>query len=881
MPKTFQLSEMMQHYLKIKENNKDCFVFYRLGDFYEMFFDDAIIASKILDITLTGRDCGLENRAPMCGVPYHSVDSYINKIVKQGHKVAICEQISLPGEKKGLIDRDIVRIITPGTITSDESLSSSENNYLLAFHFLKDSFSFAWADISTGEVFCKEEPFLEENQIYDLLLSIKPSEIIANKGGYEFLMASDYIKNDTLPRPQDFYEYSFSQDNAIDSITKFYSVNNISALGLTHNNSGIGALGALTKYISITQKIDLKHFSSPKIIRNNAYMYLDFTTTRNLELLENLYDRSKKGSLLGVIDNTVTSMGARLLKHLLIQPFNSIGEINLRLDAIEELLTTPNYLKELIDILSKIRDIERLCNKISYNTINPKEILNILTSLKQISLTKEFIHRYKSGLIKSLYEKLNPIQEMIILIDNAINENPPISTKEGGIIKDGFNKDLDELRAAQHNSKKWLTEYELKERNETDLKTLKIGYNRVFGYYLEVSNSYLTKVPDRYIRKQTLSTGERFITEELKIMEEKILGSYEKSIFLEEKLYSIIKSELKENISTILDNAKTIAVLDVLTSLSNLAYANNYSRPIMHNTSDLKIINGRHPVIENIHRNNEFIPNDVLFNNDIKTLIITGPNMAGKSTYMRQIALIVILAHIGSFVPCEKALIPIVDRVFARVGASDNLAYGQSTFMVEMSEVSNIINNATEKSLVLFDEIGRGTSTIDGLAIAWAICEYVTLKIKCKSLFATHYHELSELENIIPEIKNFHVLIKDVDGKIVFLYKIARGGANKSFGVEVASLAGIHKDIINRAKNILYSLEEQHDFIGLKDRITANPTNASIPTTQIGFFESDSKYSELCKILDDINIDNCTPIESLTILSNLKKMTNKNRKNRK
>jgi len=881
MAKTFELSEMMQHYLKIKEQNKDCFVFYRLGDFYEMFFDDAIIASKILDITLTGRECGLENRAPMCGVPYHSVDSYINKIVKLGHKVAICEQLSLPGEKKGLIDRDIVRIITPGTITSDQSLSSSDNNYLLAFQFLKDSYSLAWADISTGEVFCKEEEFLENNQIFDSLLSIKPSEIIANRYGYEFLLNSDYVNNDMLPRPQDFYEYSFSQENAIDSILNFYKVNNIASLGLTLKKSAMGALGALTKYISMTQKIDLKHFSPPKIIRNDSYMYLDFITIKNLELLENIYDRSKKGSLLGIIDNTVTSMGGRFLKHLLTHPLNNQNEINLRLDAIEELVNTPQLTKELIDILSKIRDIERLCNKISYNTINPREVLSIKISLKQISATKIFIARYKSDLLKSLYDKLNPLQEMNNLIENAIVEEPPISTKEGGIIKDGFNKTLDDYREAQRNSKQWLTEYEIKERNDTDIKSLKIGYNRVFGYFIEVSNSYVTRVPERYMRKQTLSTGERFITEELKEMEDKILGSYEKTISLEDKIYCSLKDELKKNISSIQDNAKTIALLDVLTSLAYLAYVSNYSRPVITNTSDLKIINGRHPVVENIHKNNEFIPNDVIFNNELKTLIITGPNMAGKSTYMRQIALIVILAHMGSFVPCEKALIPIIDRVFARVGASDNLAFGQSTFMVEMSEVSNIINNATEKSLVLFDEIGRGTSTIDGLAIAWAICEFVTLRIKCKTLFATHYHELSELENIISEIKNFHVLIKDVNGKIVFLYKIARGGANKSFGVEVASLAGIHTDIISRARSILNSLEESHDSIGLKDRITSSPNKDSIPTTQIGFFESDSKYNELCKILDDINVDNCTPIEALSILSNLKKMTKTNRKNKK
>lgn len=882
MAKIFQLSEMMSHYLSIKENNKDCFVFYRLGDFYEMFFEDALQVSKLLDLTLTGRDCGLEQRAPMCGVPYHAVDTYISKLTKSGYKVAICEQLSQPGDQKGLLERGVVRIITPGTITDENSLDSLSNNYLLSVSLSIKSIGIAWTDISTGELNCRELDSAQKDQFIDLIVSLKPAEIIANKQAYEYINSLEYIKSGMLVKPQEYYEYSYDYENAVSSIVAFYNINNINSLGLSELKYAVSALGALLKYIEHTQKCNLSHFDYPKIIRSNSNMFLDLSTLRNLEILENLFDNKIKGSLLWVLDKTVTSMGAREIKKALTRPLNNELDINIKLDAVEELVKNDSLRADLNEALSKIRDIERLCNKISYNSINPRESFNIMLSLKQIKPIKLFLKNNKSLYLKNIYSNLNEVEDLVSLIENSLQDNPPISIKDGGVIKSGFNKILDQYRDAQINAKKWLSEYEQTERNLTDLKTLRIGYNRVFGYYLEVSKSYLNKVPDRYIRKQTLTTGERYITEELKNMEEIISNSMEKSIALEETIYNQIKSNLLKNVKLIQMNAKTLANLDVVLSFAEVSKSNNYVRPkIGVNNDEIIIKNGRHPVVESIKNKREFIPNDTTIKNDSKTLVITGPNMAGKSTYMRQVALIVIMAHIGCFVPCEMAEICLVDRVFTRVGASDNLAFGQSTFMVEMSEVANILNNATSNSLVILDEIGRGTSTLDGLSIAWALAEFISLKIKAKTMFATHYHELSELENLIDSVKNYHILIKDISGDIVFLYKIARGGANKSFGIEVASLAGVNKEVIKRSKIIMELLEESHDLKNITEKITSNATQYSVPTKQIGFFEIDNKYQEICDIINDIEVDNCTPIEALTILSNLKNMTKREKRKKK
>lgn len=875
-----KLSPMMVHYKSLKEQYADTILMYRLGDFYEMFFDDAVEASKILDLTLTGRDCGLDERAPMCGVPFHAVDGYISKLVKNGKKVAICEQLTAPGDQKGMVKRDVIRVITPGTVTDDEMLDATSNSYLLSVVIdNKNAVGLAWSDISTGEVYVKELP--STFTLEDTILSISPSEIISNTKSYTQILDYESVSLGKLPRPQAYYDYSFDKEIAEKSILNFYNINNLGALGLEKGSLLVSALGGLLDYVSGTQKRKLNHVRAPKILRAGDKMFIDFNTKRNLELTKTLFDGSKMGSLFWVLDRTRTSMGARALRKAIDEPFSRIGDINERLDAVEELFKNASMREELGEALSSIHDVERLCNRIAYGTITPRGAQSIAFSLQKLVSVVYALRKAKSQRVVILRDLIDPMEDLANHIMGALVDTPPITIKDGGIFRDGYSAELDSYRNARSSAKRWLSEYEAKEREATGIKQLKVGYNRVFGYYIEVSNSNLPMVPYRFERKQTLTTGERFITEELKKMEEVILGAEEKALNLESSLFGEIKNSLMEVVAILQTNSNAVAELDLLYSLSTTAVANGYVRPkIKENCEDIVIKEGRHPVVEALKRKNSFVPNDTIMTSDSKTLIITGPNMAGKSTYMRQVALIVLMAHVGCFVPAREAEICLVDRIFTRVGASDNVAYGQSTFMVEMTEMANILNNATSKSLLILDEIGRGTSTIDGLSIAWAIVEHLAIKLKAKTLFATHYHELSELESELPGLKNYHILIKDTDGKITFLYKIARGGANKSFGIEVATLAGVSEKITNRAKMIMQSIEESQEG-KLSSKIGAKVSEDAIPTTQIGFFQEDSKYDEIARIINDIDLNDITPLHALTILSNLQKMTKPSGKRKK
>lgn len=869
----------MVHYKAIKEQYPDTILMYRLGDFYEMFFDDAVEASKILDLTLTGRDCGLDERAPMCGVPFHAVDGYISKLVKNGKKVAICEQLSAPGDQKGMVKRDVVRVITPGTVTDDEMLDSTSNSYLISIKVDTKGVGLAWADVSTGEVYIKEIP--STYNLEDIILSIAPSEIICNTKAYTEILEFESVSIGKLPRPQSYYDYSFDKEVAEKSILNFYNLNNIGALGLESGSFAVCALGALLDYVSGTQKRKLNHIRTPKLLRSGERMFIDFNTKRNLELTKTLFDGQKTGSLFWVLDKTRTSMGARALRKAIDEPFSRIRDIEERLDGVEELVKVPAMREELGEALSSIHDVERLCNRIAYGTINPRGAQSIAFSLQKLVSVVYALRKAKSQRVVALRDVIDPLEDLANHIMGALVDTPPITIKDGGIFRDGYSVELDSYRNARSSAKRWLSEYEAKEREETGIKQLKVGYNRVFGYYIEVSNSNLPMVPYRFERKQTLTTGERFITDELKKMEEVILGAEEKALTLEGNLFGQIKNSLMEVVAILQTNSNAVAELDLLYSLATTAVANGYVRPrVCENNENIVIKDGRHPVVEALKRKNSFVPNDTVMTEDSKTLIITGPNMAGKSTYMRQVALIVLMAHMGSFVPAREANICLVDRIFTRVGASDNVAYGQSTFMVEMTEMANILNNATPKSLLILDEIGRGTSTIDGLSIAWAIVEHLALKLKAKTLFATHYHELSELESELSGLKNYHILIKDTDGKITFLYKIARGGANKSFGIEVATLAGVNEKITNRAKMIMQSIEESQEG-KLSTKIGTHVSEDAVPTTQMGFFQEDGKYEEIARIINDIDVNSVTPIHALTILSNLQKMTKPSGKRKK
>lgn len=863
------LTPMMKQYLQTKEKYKDCILFYRLGDFYEMFFDDAITASKVLDLVLTGRDCGLKERAPMCGIPYHAAEGYIAKLIENNYKVAICEQLTTPDESKDLVVRDVIKVVTPGTVMEESLLNQDKNNYIASVFLQEESIGVAWADISTGDFFLTQFNNSKGDfaKLSDILVSIMPSEIICNQS---MKLASKNIKTfkyDILPQFSCYYDWAYQFETANKNLLMQLKVKSLKAYECDNKTFAVCAAGALIEYFKETQKRSLAHINRLSYVKDNKYMYLDSNTLRNLEIVKTMRDGKKYGSLLWLLDQTETAMGARCLYSWITQPLNDIAAIDTRLDAVEELIGSIQIREGIKEKLSGVRDLERLAAKAAYGSINPKDCIFLANTLSALPQIKYLLSGAKSAALREIDNNIICLDDLLNLLVSAINENPPQTLKDGGIIKKGYNSELDTLREASHGGKRWLAELEASERNKTGIKNLKIGYNKVFGYYIEVTKSYLSQVPINYIRKQTVANAERYITPELKSVENKIIGADEQSIRLEIRLFGDITAEICNHIEAMQKSAKALAALDVLQSFAQTAKKYNYCKPQISTDDVLSIEEGRHPVVEALSKTEDFIPNDTyLDGGDNRIMIITGPNMAGKSTYMRQVALIALMAHIGSYVPAKRAKISLVNRIFTRVGASDNLAFDQSTFMVEMTEVANILNAATDKSLIILDEVGRGTSTFDGLSIAWSVMEYISKKFRAKTLFATHYHQLTELEDILEGVKNYRVLVKEIGDTIVFLHKIARGGANKSFGIDVAALSGIPKQVTDRAKKILKQLEEAD---------INNPKNKSAQyTININDDTSDSIHSVVTEKIKNTDIDTLSPVEALNLLHNLKNMLN-------
>ncbi len=801
-----EYTPMMSQYLEIKENYKDCLLFFRLGDFYELFFEDAVITVSELDIALTKKSCGKKDGEPlkvdMCGVPFHSADGYIAKLIEKGHKVAICEQVEDPKNMSGkIVKRDVVRVVTAGTVIDTNILEESKNNYIMCLFENKAGIGVSVCDVSTGEFLTIQFSLSEKSKVIDEIAKYNPSEIICNS---KFSLVSNVEKvfGIKIYNCLDFY---FEIDNAKDTLLKHFDVLNLSGFGIDEEPILISVSGALMRYLLDTQKNNLSHISNVKKYTTNKYMSLDISSRRNLELTETIREKSKKGSLLWVLDKTKTPMGARLIRKWIEQPLIDKEDIENRLLAVEYIKNNTLDKIDLIDYLSKIKDMERLIGKISYQTANARDLISLKNSFKNLPEIKQILLKSNTQLIKDICDDFDTLEDLYSIICSAIQEEPPFSIREGDLIKDGFNEQIDKFREAKNKGTSWLLDLEEKEREKTGIKNIKIRYNKVFGYSIEVTNSYLSLVPDDYIRKQTLANCERFITEELKKIEEAILGADEKLVEIEYEEFCKVRNHLADNIGRIQKMANIIATLDVLLSFAEVAIKNNYKKPnvLDDKNGNINISLGRHPVVELLVEDS-FIPNNTMLDKEKNRLaIITGPNMAGKSTYMRQVALIVLMAQIGSFVPCDDADICIVDRIFTRVGASDDLATGQSTFMVEMSEVANILNNATDKSLLILDEIGRGTSTFDGLSIAWAVLEHIAERIGARTLFATHYHELTEIEGKIDGVNNYCVEIKDNGDDIIFLRKIIKGGATSSYGIHVAKLAGIPSRVIDRANEIL------------------------------------------------------------------------------
>ncbi|MGU8311131.1 DNA mismatch repair protein MutS [Clostridium perfringens] len=798
------LTPMMRQYFEIKENYKDCILFFRLGDFYEMFFEDAETAARELELVLTGRDCGLEKRAPMCGIPFHASNSYIGRLVAKGYKVAICEQVEDPKVAKGIVKRDVIKVITPGTYTDSSFVEETKNNYIMTIYsdLERNRCSLAITDISTGD-FLATEGELERGVILDEISKFNPKEIILLDS-----LDQELIKDITLTtpalisrKPIEYFEEKFEEVlNA-----QFGEKSNSLSLMIKKSSN------ALVKYILDTQKISLTNINDIEVYSLVDFMTIDLSSRRNLELTENLREKSKKGSLLWVLDKTETSMGSRMLRRWIEEPLVNKEKITLRLNAVEELFNDLSLNDSLKEALHDIYDIERILGKISNKNANAKDLIALKTSIGKIPNVKGIIENCTSSLLKNYYNNLDDLRDIYELLEKSIKEDPSLTLKDGDLIKDGFNSEIDELRLAKTNGKDWISSLENREREFTGIKSLKVGFNKVFGYYIEISKANYSSIPEgRYIRKQTLANAERFITPELKEIEEKLLGASEKLCSLEYDIFLDIRNEVENHIDRLKTTAKIIAELDCISNLAFVALENDFIKPEINENGETKIENGRHPVVEKVIPKGEFIPNDTIINKeDNQLLIITGPNMAGKSTYMRQVAIITLMCQIGSFVPASKANISVVDKIFTRIGASDDLAGGKSTFMVEMWEVSNILKNATENSLVLLDEVGRGTSTYDGLSIAWSVIEYIckNKNLRCKTLFATHYHELTKLEGEIHGVRNYSVAVKEVDNNIIFLRKIIEGGADQSYGIEVAKLAGIPDEVINRAKEILETLE--------------------------------------------------------------------------
>ena len=865
------LTPMMQQYMEIKEQYKDCILFYRLGDFYEMFFDDAITCSKVLEITLTGKNCGLEERAPMCGVPYHAVESYLSKMIENGYKVAICEQVEDPKEAKGIVKRDVTRIVTPGTNLNMQMLDETKNNFLMSIMYTINDFGIAVVDITTGDFFVTEVD--NSRKLEDEINKYSPSEIICNEAFYISGYDIDGIATRLNISVSSLDSWYYNEESAINKIKEHFKVDSLMGLGLVDFNIGAIAAGGLLQYLYDTQKNSLDHLTHITPYITSKYMVLDSATRRNLELLETLREKQKKGSLLWVLDKTKTAMGARLLRKYIEQPLIDFDEIIKRHDAIESINNNAITREELREYLNPIYDLERLLTKVSYKSVNPRDLIALKTSMQMIPHIKCLLQDLDAPLLKELYDEIDTLEDLSEMIEKSIEEDPPIAVKEGGIIKDGFNEEVDKLRSVKTDGKSWLTDIETKEREKTGIKNLRIKFNKVFGYYLEVTNSYKELVPETWTRKQTLANAERYITPELKELEDMILGAEDKLFNLEYQLFVEVRENVANQIVRIQQTAKAIAAVDVFCSLALVAERNNFTRPVMNKEGVINIKDGRHPVVEKMINNGLFVENDTyLDNNTSRVSIITGPNMAGKSTYMRQTALIVLMAQIGSYVPASFANIGIVDRIFTRVGASDDLASGQSTFMVEMTEVANILRNATKNSLLILDEIGRGTSTYDGLAIAWAVIEHIANKslLGAKTLFATHYHELTELEGKLDSVNNYCIAVKENGDDIVFLRKIVKGGADKSYGIQVAKLAGVPENVLSRAREITEQLSDNDiankvKEIGVKTDSKANKVQEKEEQITFKFVDTITTNSILDE-LKSLDLSKVTPIEAINLL---------------
>lgn len=870
------LSPMMVHYCQTKCAYKDSILFYRLGDFYEMFFEDAKTVSRELELTLTGKDCGLSERAPMCGIPYHAAETYINRLIDKGYKVAICEQVEDPKTAKGIVKREVTRVVTPGTNLNMQELDEGKNNYLMAIVCVGDHFGVSTADITTGDCYVTEID--EERKLWDEINKFLPAEIICNDAFLVSGVDADDLRNRLHISVFALESWYFGDDLCKQTLLEHFKISSLEGLGLADYDSGVIAAGSLFRYLLDTQKNTMEHMNRIIPYTTDRYMVIDSSSRRNLELVETLREKQKRGSLLWVLDKTKTAMGARMLRNFVEQPLIDADAINERLDAVTELNMQAMLREEIREYLNPVYDLERLVSRISYRSANPRDLLAFKSSLEMIPHIKNLLANFTSPLLVRINEQMDGLEDLYSLLEASITEDPPLAVKEGGIIREGYNEQVDTYRNSKTQGKSWLAQLEAEEKEKTGIRNLKIKYNKVFGYYLEVTNSFKDLVPEYYTRKQTLTNAERYITPKLKELEDMILGAEDKLFALEYDLFCQVREELAAQIPRIQETAKAIAQLDVYASLSVVAQRNNYVRPTVNTKGVIDIKNGRHPVVEKMINNDMFIANDTYLDNGSKRVsVITGPNMAGKSTYMRQTALIVLMAQIGSFVPAEKAKIGVVDRIFTRVGASDDLASGQSTFMVEMTEVANILRNATAKSLLILDEIGRGTSTFDGLSIAWAVIEHIsnTKLLGAKTLFATHYHELTELEGKIPGVNNYCIAVKERGDDIVFLRKIVKGGADKSYGIQVAKLAGVPDSVLDRAKELVDELVHTDITSTFKD-LAENSRKTKpkavhydeVDLEQISLFDT-VQDQDIIEELKNLDITMLTPMDAMNTLYRL------------
>lgn len=865
----------MQQYVTTKEAYKDCILFFRLGDFYEMFFEDALLVTKELEITLTGKDCGLEERAPMCGVPYHAAETYINRLIEKGYKVAICEQTEDPKLTKGLVRREVVRIVTPGTNLNTQSLDETRNNYIMSVVYLGDTYGICLADVTTGD--CSVTEVDKERKLLDEIHKFAPAEIICNHAFFVSGIDLEDLKSRLGICIYSLDAWYFDDELCKRTLMDHFQTITLSGLGLADYPNGIIAAGALFQYLFETQKNSLSHMTEITPYLADRYMMIDSSSRRNLELVETLREKQKRGSLLWVLDKTKTAMGARLLRSYVEQPLIDADDINERLDAVEELNKKAIIRDEIREYLNPVYDMERLVSRISYQSANPRDLIAFKSSLSMLPHIRQLLKEFESPLLVKLFQQMDALEDLFTLLENSIQEEPPLALKEGGIIKDGFHEDVDHYRQGKTEGKTWLAQLEAEEREKTGIRNLKIKYNKVFGYYLEVTNSFKDMVPDYYTRKQTLTNAERYITPRLKELEDMILGAEDKLYALEYQLFCEVRDTLAKEVTRIRETARAIACIDVFASMSVVSMHNHYVRPRINTKGIIDIKGGRHPVVEKVITNDMFIPNDTYLDNSASRIsVITGPNMAGKSTYMRQTALIVLMAQIGCFVPADKAKIGIVDRIFTRVGASDDLASGQSTFMVEMTEVATILRNATADSLLILDEIGRGTSTFDGLSIAWAVIEHISNPklLGAKTLFATHYHELTELEGKLPGVNNYCIAVKEKGDDIVFLRKIIKGGADKSYGIQVAKLAGVPDSVIERAKELVEELSNADILAAVKDLTKSTKTKKhpvhydEVDMEQISLFDT-VQNDDIIEELGQLDISNLTPMDALNTIYRL------------